>query len=82
MQVEPGTWRWTEVQIGHRVARNADGNVQIGVAYLEHLLHEFHGDRRLALAAYYQGPAAVRRDGVYGSAERYVANVLALTNRL
>src|SRR2546428_8368656 len=40
MQVQPATWRWTEVRIGHRVARNADGNVQIGVAYLHQLLHE------------------------------------------
>jgi soluble lytic murein transglycosylase-like protein len=82
MQVQPATWRWTETLIGHRVSPSADGNVQIGVAYLHNLLREFHGDRRLALAAYYQGPAAVRRDGVYRSAERYVRNVLALSSRL
>ncbi len=82
MQVEPGTWRYTESLIGHRVSPSSDGNIQIGVAYLHHLLLEFHGDRRLALAAYYQGPEAVRRVGIYRSADRYVANVLALSRRL
>lgn len=82
MQVQPATWRHTETLIGHRVRPTSDGNVQIGVAYLRHLLREFQGNRRLALAAYYQGPAAVRRLGVYRSSERYVANVLALSRRL
>ena len=82
MQVEPGTWRYTEKLIGHPVAPTSDGNVQIGVAYLRHLLREFHGNRHLAVAAYYQGPEAVRRLGVYRSSERYVANVLALSRRL
>jgi soluble lytic murein transglycosylase-like protein len=82
MQVEPGTWRYTESLIGHRVAPTPDGNVEVGVAYLHFLLLEFHGDRRLALAAYYQGPHAVRRFGVYPSAEHYVANVLAIRGRL
>ena len=82
MQVEPATWRYTEKLIGHRVAPTSDGNIQIGVAYLHHLLLEFHGNRHLALAAYNQGPDAVRRLGVYRSAERYVANVLALSRRI
>lgn len=82
MQVEPGTWRFTEKLIGHPVTPTSDGNVQIGVAYLHHLLLEFHGNRRLAIAAYNQGPEAVRRLGVYHSSERYVANVLALSRRL
>ena len=41
MQVMPATWRFTERLIGHPVARTADGNVRIGVAYLHHLLHVF-----------------------------------------
>jgi soluble lytic murein transglycosylase-like protein len=83
MQVQPDTWRFTEQQlIGHRVRPGSDGNVHIGVAYLHHLLRVFHGDRRLALAAYNEGPAAVRRLGVHRSVERYVANVLALSERL
>ncbi len=82
MQVEPGTWTYTEHLLGTRVERTTDGNIRIGVAYLREMLVEFHGDRRLALAAYYQGPRAVRQVGLYASSERYVATVLALSRRL
>jgi soluble lytic murein transglycosylase-like protein len=78
MQVEPYTWTYTEQLLGTQVAHTTDGNIRIGVAYLHHMLEEFGGDRRLALAAYYQGPNAVREVGLYGSSERYVATVLAL----
>jgi LysM repeat protein len=82
MQVMPATWRYTELLIGHPVARTADGNVRIGVAYLHHLLSVFGGNERMAVAAYYQGPAAVRRLGVLPVSEIYVADVLALRARL
>ena len=82
MQVMPATWRFTERLIGHPVARTADGNVRIGVAYLHHLLNVFGGDQRLALAAYYQGPAGVRRFGMLRVTERYVADVVALEARM
>ena len=82
MQVMPATWRFTERLIGHPVARTADGNVRIGVAYLHHLLHVFGGDQRLALAAYYQGPTGVRRFGMLRVTERYVADVVALEARM
>jgi soluble lytic murein transglycosylase-like protein len=82
MQVEPGTWTYTEHLLGKQVDDTTDGNIRVGIAYLHHLLGEFHGDLRLALAAYHQGPRAVRVYGVYGSSEHYVANVLALRARL
>jgi soluble lytic murein transglycosylase-like protein len=82
MQVVPGTWRYTEWLLGRHVDHTSDGNIRIGIAYLRHLLGEFHGNLRLALAAYHQGPAAVREDGIYPSSARYVANVLALQRRL
>lgn len=82
MQVMPATWRFTERLIGHPVARTSDGNVRIGVAYLHHLLNAFGGDQRLALAAYYQGPAGVRRSGMLRVTERYVADVVALEARM
>jgi soluble lytic murein transglycosylase-like protein len=56
--------------------------VRVGVAYLDHLLEEFEGNRRLAVGAYYQGPAGVRRDGLYAETKRFVANVLALRGRV
>src|SRR5262249_14976613 len=82
MQVEPETWEYTERLLGHPVDATTDGNIHVGLAYLHHLLVEFHGDQRLALAAYYQGPRAVHLRGVYRSSERYLAAVLALTARL
>jgi LysM repeat protein len=82
MQVMPATWRFTERLIGHPVARTPDGNVRIGVAYLHHLLNVFGGSQRLALAAYYQGPAGVRRFGMLRITQRYVADVMALEARM
>ena len=83
MQVMPDTWRFVETSlIGHRVPRTADGNIRIGVAYLRHLLNEFHGSQRLALAAYYEGPGAVQAFGVLPVSEIYIADVLALESRI
>ena len=82
MQVEPSTWRYTEHLLGTHVQQTTDGNIRIGVAYLRQMLREFGGDRRLALAAYYQGPRAVRDVGLYAASERYVATVLALVQRM
>ena len=82
MQVIPATWRFVEdVLLGHDVRRTARGNIRVGVLYLRHLLREFGGSRRLALAAYYQGPAAVRRHGLYPETRVYVRTVLALRKR-
>lgn len=83
MQVTPATWDFVErFVIGRRVPRTVDGNVRIGVAYLDHLLAQFPGNVRLAVGAYYQGPAAVRRHGLFRSTRRFVANVLALRGRV
>ena len=83
MQLLPTTFRFAEaVLIGHRVTHNADGNVRAGVAYLAHLLHDFHGNKRLALAGWYQGERAVRKHGVYKVSKTFVANVLALERRM
>jgi Transglycosylase SLT domain/Putative peptidoglycan binding domain len=79
MQILPSTWKYVEtVLLGHSVARTASGNIQVGVLYLRELLREFRGRERLALAAWYQGPASVRRRGARHETEIFVANVLAL----
>jgi peptidoglycan hydrolase-like protein with peptidoglycan-binding domain len=79
MQVIPETRAFVEqVLLGHAVPRTMDGNVRIGVAYLHHLLHRFRLDARLALGAYYSGPAAVAKRGLSRPTRRFVANVLAL----
>ena len=83
MQVTPATWDYVEtVLLGMPVERTADGNVRVGVAYLAHLLREFHGDERLALGAYYQGPASVRQRGLLRESRAFVADVLALKARM
>jgi N-acetylmuramoyl-L-alanine amidase len=83
MQVTPATWDYAEsVLIGMPIPRTADGNVRIGLAYLHHLLRAFGGDERLALAAYYQGPASVRSRGLLRETKAFVADVQALKQRM
>lgn len=83
MQLLPSTFRFAEqVLIGHHVRHNASGNVRAGVAYLSHLLRDFHGDKRLALAGWYQGERAVRKHGLYKVSKTFVKNVLALEKRM
>ena len=83
MQVTPATWKFVEtVLIGFPIARTTEGNVRVGIAYLHHLLREFRGNERLALAGYYQGPWAVRKRGLLPESKAFVADVLALKARM
>lgn len=83
MQLLPSTWTYVEtVLIGHRVQHDADGNVEVGMAYLHHLLGAFAGDERLALAAWYQGERSVEAQGPLKVSETFVADVLALKSRM
>jgi hypothetical protein len=82
LQVLPSTRSYVQsVLIGVKVPRSTSGNIRIGVAYLRHLLREFHGNRTLALAAWYQGPYSVRKHGRLAGTRLFVRNVLALLNR-
>jgi LysM repeat protein len=83
MQLLPTTWSYVEnVLIGHKVRHTADGNVEVGVAYLHHLLGVFDGNEHLALAAWYQGERSVKRTGVLKVSKVFVADVLALKTRM
>ena len=83
MQVIPATWFFVErFVIGVRVPRSVDGNVRIGVAFLDHLLVQFRGNVRLAVGAYYQGLASVRQHGLGRPTRHFVANVIALRGRV
>jgi LysM repeat protein len=83
MQLLPTTWDYVEtVLIKHPVAHDADGNVHVGLAYLNHLLHAFNGSEQLALSAWYQGERAVRATGPYKVTKVFVADVLALKQRM
>jgi LysM repeat protein len=82
MQVMPETWTFVEtILLGEKVPRTGEGGVKVGMALLHHLLKRFNGDRRLALAAWYQGERAVRERGLFDDTKTFVANVLALTER-
>jgi hypothetical protein len=48
---------------------------------MRQLLHEFNGNTRSALAAWYQGPTSFRRHGPFHVTRAFVADVLALRQR-
>ena len=78
MQVMPATWTYAEtVLIGQPIPHTTDGGIRVGMAYLHHLLHVFGGDRKLVLAAYYQGEASARLYGVLRTSRFYVDDILA-----
>ncbi len=79
MQLLPATWQWVDqFLLGTTTQRTYDGNIRAGVRYLRWLLDEFNGNRRLALAGYYQGAQAVRDRGLFDDTKRYVALVIKL----
>jgi LysM repeat protein len=83
LQTLPSTRDYVEtVLLGHPVPHTVDGDVEIGVTYLKHLLNVFGGDERLALAGWYQGEHAVRNDGLYKVTAPFVDDVLALKQRM
>jgi LysM repeat protein len=83
LQLLPSTWDYVEtVLIKQKVPHDADGNVHVGLAYLNHLLSVFSGDQHLALAAWYQGERAVKSVGPYKVSKAFVADVLALKERM
>jgi Transglycosylase SLT domain/Putative peptidoglycan binding domain len=82
MQILPITRRYAErFLLRQRVPNSVSGNIRIGVVYLRHLLREFRSNERHALAAWYQGPASLRRRGQLKETKKFVANVLALRYR-
>jgi LysM repeat protein len=83
LQTLPTTRAYVEtVLAGRKIPPSVDGDIEVGILYLKHLLKTFGGDERLALAGWYQGEIAVRRHGLYKVTKPFVANVLALRNRM
>ncbi len=83
LQTLPTTREYVETVLkGGPIPRTVDGDVEVGVLYLKHLLAVFHGDEALALAGWYQGERAVREHGPYKVTRPFVANVLALRTRM
>ena len=83
LQLLPSTRSFVENSlVGHPLPQTLGGDVEAGVLYLRHLLRQFNGDTGLALAAWYQGEAAVRQNGVYAVTKPFVADVEALELRM
>ena len=51
-------------------------NIQGGVRFLKRMLHRFHGNTRLALMAYNEGPTAVAEGNRYVQAVAYAEKVV------
>jgi LysM repeat protein len=83
LQTLPSTREYVEtVLAGRTIPHTVDGDIEVGVLYIRHLLEVFDGDERLALAGWYQGERAVREHGLYNVSKPFVANVLALKLRM
>jgi soluble lytic murein transglycosylase-like protein len=80
MQLMPGT----AAALGVTNVYNPIQNLRGGITYLLEMLHEFHGNLALALAAYNAGPYAVQQYGgipPYQETQNYVRDVLSLYER-
>src|SRR5262249_53253134 len=83
LQTLPSTREYVETVLnGAPIPQTVDGDIEVGVLYLKHLLDVFGGDESLALAGWYQGERAVRAHGPYKVTKPFVANVLALRSRM
>ena len=83
MQTLPSTREYVQtVLLERRVPNTVEGDVEVGVAYLKHLIAAFNGNERLALAGWYQGERAVREHGLYKVTLPFVDDVLALRARM
>jgi N-acetylmuramoyl-L-alanine amidase len=79
-QLMPGTSQWLATQVIRIPSLdpwNADDNIRMSAAFLAWLQRHM-GSRDLAIAAYYQGPNSVQRNGLFRVTETYLANVNSL----
>jgi soluble lytic murein transglycosylase-like protein len=83
MQIEPYTAAYAGPRyLGRKVdISNPRDNAQLGAALLRAYVDQFN-DPKLALAAYYQGPVAAQKYGIYPSSQSYVNGIWDLRNRI
>jgi soluble lytic murein transglycosylase-like protein len=78
MQIMPGTWEEIQASIAARRLNPASAyeNVHAGVMYIGRLVQST-GNVFTATAAYYQGEASVRQNGLLPDTQQYVNGVMA-----
>jgi N-acetylmuramoyl-L-alanine amidase len=84
MQVLPDTADWLASDIVGRPldsTNNVADNVEAGAAFLRYLIDRT-GSEDLGVAAYYQGPGSLTRDGMLAETQQYVSNVMAIRSYL
>ncbi|HEY1280786.1 MAG TPA: transglycosylase SLT domain-containing protein [Acidimicrobiales bacterium] len=80
-QLKPDTARWIAVVLMHKPGldpADAGDNIRMSARFLRYLVDAHSGDLRRALAAYYQGPGSVARDGVSSVGLVYAGKILAV----
>ena len=78
MQLMPDTADWVaEAMLGEAAdIHSPEWNVRAGVRLLRHYLDRYDGDRRMVLAAYFQGERAVDQFGIYTESLPYIDSIL------
>ena len=83
LQTLPTTRQYVEqVLVGKPLPTTVDGDIQVGVLFLRHLLQTFGGNERLALAAWYEGPELVKQGSILPVTTTFVDDVMALESRV
>jgi soluble lytic murein transglycosylase-like protein len=81
MQVIPSSGKWASGLIGQPLdLLDTQDNITAGVVLLA-ALTDAADNQPQAIAAYYQGLASVRRNGMFDDTRRYVANIQTLAAR-
>lgn len=82
MQVIPMSGEWASDLAGRKLdLLDVEDNITAGVVIIKALLHSAE-DREQAIAGYYQGLHSVKTNGMYKDTKSYVANVLALYEKM
>jgi len=83
LQTLPSTRQYVEqVLVGRPVPQTVDGDIEVGVLFLRHLLQTFDGNERLALAGWYEGPELVKQGAIVADTQTFVDDVIALESRV
>jgi soluble lytic murein transglycosylase-like protein len=80
-QLKADTARWIAIVLLHKPGldpANARDNIRMSGRFLRYLVDAHGGDLRHALAAYYQGPGSVARDGISPVGLVYAGKILAV----